>query len=156
MNVVLLPIRQCNRKYNLAIWQYNTKKNNLTISPVSMLTTCSLQLLRLASRSLGEGRNTSSTSPKDLSLFILLYLFRENESVENIRTEDIKLILIKALFHHLSYTNSDDTFDEFRICLALSNVKSRNIRWRILSYYVSTFQKYQRSMHCTLTSTCTY
>ena len=35
----------------------------IKVSPVSMLTTCSLQLLKFASRSLGDGRNTSSTSP---------------------------------------------------------------------------------------------
>ena len=37
-------------------------------SPVSMLTTCSLQLLRFASRSLGDGRNTSSTSPEMMKI----------------------------------------------------------------------------------------
>ena len=40
----------------------------LGMSPVSMLTTCSLQLLRFASRSLGDGRNTSSTSPEMMNM----------------------------------------------------------------------------------------
>ena len=74
MNLVLLPIWQCNRKHNLTIWQYDIK-SNLTFSPVSMLTTCSLQLLRLASRSLGEGRNTSSTSPNSIYPMLSFCIF---------------------------------------------------------------------------------
>ena len=43
----------------------------LGMSPVSMLTTCSLQLLRFASRSLGDGRNMSSTSLEMMKMNIM-------------------------------------------------------------------------------------
>ena len=46
----------------------------MNISPVSMLTTCSLQLLKFANRSLGDGRNTSSTSPDMMKMMIVMII----------------------------------------------------------------------------------